>query len=501
MYKESGIYCYKNKINGKIYVGQARNLYARYLNFLNINQRYAGQIIENARKKYGVNNFEYSILTHCSVEELNYWESFYVERLNTTTPHGYNMTNGGDSVYTSTKEFKEKQTEKLKKIILNKNNKIDVSKVQYQSNLINVILICPIHGMFKKTPNNILNKETNNLLCPYCVKEKIRQQTEDVFFKKAYEKWGDKYDYSKAIIKHYQSKITVICPIHGEFEVLVHNHISDKENCGGCPKCSELKKHNNFMKKGDEQLRNFIKNKWGDLYSLDKFVYKGDREKVTLICPIHGDFSMTVNNLKNSNGCHKCTKENIYLMKYSGETNEDVFIEESKKIHGEKYDYSKVKYKHQHQKVCIICPEHGEFYQKPNNHLNGNGCPKCGQQYHGRRKTILQYDLNNNFIKEWNNYDEIIQSGLCKTWNHICSCCTGKTPTAYGFIWKHKKEDSIDQPVILQLTKDNVIVKEWKDMTEIHKAKPINSTQHITKCLQGYNKTAGGFVWKYKEKE
>ena len=36
-------------------------------------------------------------------------------------------------------------------------------------------------------------------------------------------------------------------------------------------------------------------------------------------------------------------------------------------------------------------------------------------------------------------------------------------------------------------------------MSEIHKAKPINSTKHITKCLQGYLKSAGGFVWKYKE--
>ena len=84
-----------------------------------------------------------------------------------------------------------------------------------------------------------------------------------------------------------------------------------------------------------------------------------------------------------------------------------------------------------------------------------------------------------------------------KDWRHICSCCTGKRNTAYGFKWKHK-EDNIIVPTILQLTKDDVLVKEWKDMSEIHKAKPINSTKHITKCLQGKMKTAGGFIWRYK---
>lgn len=55
----------------------------------------------------------------------------------------------------------------------------------------------------------------------------------------------------------------------------------------------------------------------------------------------------------------------------------DQFIEDAKKVHGDKYDYSKVFYKHVMQKVCIICPEHGEFWQTPNSHLNGRGCPIC----------------------------------------------------------------------------------------------------------------------------
>ena len=55
----------------------------------------------------------------------------------------------------------------------------------------------------------------------------------------------------------------------------------------------------------------------------------------------------------------------------------DYFINMSKEIHGEIYDYSKVNYVNFSTKVQIICPEHGVFEQKPNGHLNGNGCPKC----------------------------------------------------------------------------------------------------------------------------
>jgi hypothetical protein len=253
-----------------------------------------------------------------------------------------------------------------------------------------------------------------------------------------------------------------------------------------------------------------LKEKFGDKYDYSKIDYSTTKTKVTLICPIHGEFSMTPSNLLHGKGCPKCTMENIYSNKdkaslhiknYNNDnnlTNEIKFANEANKIHNNKYDYSKVVYKNQQEKVCIICPEHGEFYQTPCNHLQGYGCPKCGQMYRKKRKAILQYDLNNNFIKEWSSYDEIIKSGLCKKWHHICSCCTGKTPTAYGFIWKHKQDDKTEPP-ILQLTKDNILVREWKDMQEINKTKPIHSTQHIHRCLQGKQKAAGGFIWKYKE--
>ena len=51
------------------------------------------------------------------------------------------------------------------------------------------------------------------------------------------------------------------------------------------------------------------------------------------------------------------------------------FIEEARKVHGDKYDYSKVDYVDAHTPITIICPNHGEFEQTPNSHLSGHGCP------------------------------------------------------------------------------------------------------------------------------
>lgn len=67
------------------------------------------------------------------------------------------------------------------------------------------------------------------------------------------------------------------------------------------------------------------------------------------------------------------------------------FIERANKVHNGKYDYSKVEYLNSYTKVCIICPTHGEFWQKPNNHLLHHGCNKC---FRKRRSSIYGVGMN-----------------------------------------------------------------------------------------------------------
>ena len=108
MYNDSGIYCYKNLINNKLYIGQAKNLKRRYNDFKYKNGIYSGSLFQKAIIKYGKDNFQYSILTHCKLSELNYYESFYIKRLKTTNyKYGYNLTTGGDSAFQRTDICKE----------------------------------------------------------------------------------------------------------------------------------------------------------------------------------------------------------------------------------------------------------------------------------------------------------------------------------------------------------------------------------------------------------
>ena len=111
--------------------------------------------------------------------------------------------------------------------------------------------------------------------------------------------------------------------------------------------------------------------------------YKNANEKICLICHHkdnegieHGKFYVTTGHLRDGHGCPKCGIEKRIDKRKS--KIED-FIKKAKHIHGNKYDYSKVKYVNSHTKVCIICPIHGEFWQTPASHLMGRNCPKCSK--------------------------------------------------------------------------------------------------------------------------
>ena len=64
------------------------------------------------------------------------------------------------------------------------------------------------------------------------------------------------------------------------------------------------------------------------------------------------------------------------------------FIEEARLVHGNKYDYSKSEYVNATTKVIIICPQHGEFLQRPCDHLNGRGCKTCFYEENGKQSRL-----------------------------------------------------------------------------------------------------------------
>ena len=186
------------------------------------------------------------------------------------------------------------------------------------------------------------------------------------FIEKAIKKHGDKYDYSQVVYENSQAKVCIICPEHGEFWQAPAAHVRGN----GCPVCSKLNKNKELRKTTDEFIYESIK-VHGIKYNYSKTNYINAKTKVCITCEEHGDFWMLPFGHLNGQGCPKCVGKHM---------DTDLFIEKAKLTHRDKYDYSKVVYENSQAKVCIICPEHGEFWQAPAKHLYGRGCPKCGKE-------------------------------------------------------------------------------------------------------------------------
>lgn len=192
------------------------------------------------------------------------------------------------------------------------------------------------------------------------------------FIKKARNVHGDKYDYSKSLYLGSREKIEIICPLHGSFFQLATNHLSGK----GCKECSKIQVIKN-QSSNTEDFINKARNVHGDIYDYSLVNYKNNHTQVEIICFKHGSFLQSPKDHLSGKGCSSCgkekTKSRLMLSK-------DEFIKRANEVHGNKYDYSLVNYKDTRTKVEIICKEHGSFFQSPNKHMQGNGCPACGRE-------------------------------------------------------------------------------------------------------------------------
>src|SRR5690554_6008376 len=113
----------------------------------------------------------------------------------------------------------------------------------------------------------------------------------------------------------------------------------------------------------------------GDRYSYDRVVYARANDKVIITCSKHGDFEQAPKSHIRGSGCAKCGKES--MAEKQSEESKNRFIERSRAVHGDRYDYSKAVYTRSKDKVVITCKAHGDFEQSPKNHIRGQGCVKC----------------------------------------------------------------------------------------------------------------------------
>lgn len=219
-----------------------------------------------------------------------------------------------------------------------------------------------------------------------------QKYTKESFINKAVSIHGDKYDYSLVNYKNLKTKIMIKCKIHGQFEQIPTQHIYAKNGCSIC---------SGWRKTADFYLKEVTK-KYGSLYDYSKIVYTTNREKIEVICPKdnHGSFYPTADNFLHGSGCPRCTGRYKTTEK---------FIEEAKLLHGEKYDYSLVKYINSSTKIDIICKKHGIFKMTPNTHLAKQGCAKCKSCHSAASIRWLEYieKKENIWIQHANNFGEL----------------------------------------------------------------------------------------------
>ena len=258
----------------------------------------------------------------------------------------------------------------------------DYSLFEYETTHKKDKIICLKHGIFEQSAANHLRGQG----CPECYKESKIKWNQETFLNAAYEIHGNEnYIYGNDFID-FKTKMKIYCNRHNEyFYKTPFKHITQKQ---GCPKCGYT----------TYNIKNFIseskKIHGEDRYDYSSVIIKNNSIPVEIICynidengNEHGSFFIKpILHINRKFGCPKC-KSNKKL-------DLSIFIERSNESHKdckETYDYSKVEYQNISTKVCIICSEHGEFYQTPWKHMVGHRCPKCSSIYSKNELELYDY--------------------------------------------------------------------------------------------------------------
>lgn len=217
----------------------------------------------------------------------------------------------------------------------------------------------------------------------------MKAKSQEDFLKSAKELHKD-LDFSETVYINNHTSVTVICPKHGKFTAMPKQLLKSSYQC---PKCKKECVLENFKRRG-----NIIHNNKYD-YSLIK-TYKNNQTLLPIICHEkdefgmeHGVFYQSAKNHLYGYGCKKCSQNYMDL---------SLFVKRSNKIHNGKYDYSNIKeYVNNTTPVPIICPVHNEFWQRPDIHLRGQGCPFCKESHLERIISNVLTEANIKFERQY----------------------------------------------------------------------------------------------------
>lgn len=199
-----------------------------------------------------------------------------------------------------------------------------------------------------------------------------KKLTRKDFIARAHKKHYGRFDYTKSKYVNYDTKVIIICKIHGEFLQTPHDHLAGY----GCPVCGKSQKltTTTFIEKAVLKHSN--------KYIYNKVNYVDSKTKVTITCAHHGDFEQTPASHLSGRGCKLCVSTSSF----------EGFKEKAFKVHNKKYTYLSPPTSYKFNALIeIICPVHGKFFQKACSHLSGRGCSQCAKSGFDVKKPGLLY--------------------------------------------------------------------------------------------------------------
>lgn len=194
-----------------------------------------------------------------------------------------------------------------------------------------------------------------------------KRKTNSQFVAEASRKHNYKYIYNKTKYVNNNTKVTITCSVHGDFKQLPTHHLAGS----GCKKCGYLSQRE--LKRKDQEQFIIEANKVHGNYYYQYVNYINNNLPVKILCKDHGFFYQTPGNHLSGKGCAGCANR--------GKLSKKQLIKRANKVHNNSYNYNNVVFVNFHEKIEIICPNHGSFYQTPSNHIHGKqGCPKCSNR-------------------------------------------------------------------------------------------------------------------------
>lgn len=212
-------------------------------------------------------------------------------------------------------------------------------------------------------------------------------------------------------------------------------------------------------------------------YDYSLVEYNGCNKEIVIRCKIHGEFTKIAYQHLYGVGCPQCSKELLGTYKFNN--SKKGFKIRASEIHSSYYNYDKVDYKGAKEFVTITCPVHGDFEQRPNYHLSGNGCYKCYKDRSGfGKKRFLEACKGRKgrlyLIECYNDNEKFYKIGITSKTIKIRFKSNSKLKYDYNIIYELEG----DPERVFLLEKE--LHKKYKDL----KYKPLIEFKGNTECFK-----------------